>query len=84
MHACLLSCAWLFVTPWTVAHQASLSMGFSKQEYWSDVPFPVPGDLPDPGVKPVSPVLAGKSLSTAPPRKTKSNYTPITILKNKW
>ena len=46
-----------FVTPWTVAHQAPLSMGFSKQEYWSGLPFPSPGDLPDPGIEPSSPIL---------------------------
>ena len=44
-----------FVTPWTVPHQAPLSMGFSRQEYWSRFPFPPPGDLPDPGIKPMSP-----------------------------
>ena len=43
----------LFVTPQTVAHQASLSMGFSRQEYWSELPFPSPGDLPNPGTEPV-------------------------------
>ena len=42
----------LFATPWTVAYQASLSMGFSRQEYWSGLPFPSPGDLPDPGIEP--------------------------------
>ena len=47
----------LFVTPWTVAYQAPLSMGFSRQEYWSGLPFPSPGDLPNPGIKPRSPVL---------------------------
>ena len=46
----------LFVTPWTVAHQASLFMGFSRQEYWSGLPWPPPGALPDPGTEPVSPV----------------------------
>ena len=46
----------LFVTPLTVAHQAPLSMGFSKQEYWSGLPFPPPGDSPNPGIKPPSPV----------------------------
>ena len=46
----------LFATPWTVAHEASLSMGFSKPEYWSGLPCPSPGDLPDPGIEPVSPV----------------------------
>ena len=47
----------LFVTPWTVAYQAPLSMGFSIQEYWSGLPFPSPGDLPDPGIEPGSPAL---------------------------
>ena len=47
----------LFVTPWTVAYQAPPSMGFSRQEYWSGLPFPFPGDLPDPGIKPGSPAL---------------------------
>ena len=49
---CMLSCTQLFVTPWTVAHQAPLSMGFSRQENWSGLPFPLQGDLPDPGIKP--------------------------------
>ena len=44
----------LFVTPWTVAHQAPLSMGLPRQEYWSGFPFPSPGDLPNPGIKPNS------------------------------
>ena len=48
-----------FVTPWTVAHQAPPSMGFSRQEYWSGFPFPSPGDLPKPGIGPESPTLAG-------------------------
>ena len=48
-----------FVTPWTAACQAPLSMGFSRQEYWGGLPFPPPGDVPDPGIKPVSLVLAG-------------------------
>ena len=50
----MLSCVWLFATPWTVAHQAPLSMKFSRQEYWSGLPFSLPGDLPNPGVKPMS------------------------------
>ena len=49
-------------TPWTVARQAPLSMGFSRQEYWSGLPFPSPGDLPDPGIKPRSPALPADSL----------------------
>ena len=51
-----------FATPWTVARQAPLSMGFSRQERWSGLPFPPLGDLPDPGVTPVFPALAGDSL----------------------
>ena len=47
----------LFAIPWTVVYQASLSMGFSRQEYWSGLPFPSPGDLPDPGIEPRSPAL---------------------------
>ena len=54
-----LSHVWLFVTPWTIAHQAPLPMEFSRQEYWSGLPVPSPGDLPDPGVEPMSPALAG-------------------------
>ena len=53
----LLSRVWLFVTPWTVAYQAPLSMGFSRQEYWSGLPFPSPGDLPNPGIEPWSPAF---------------------------
>ena len=54
-----LSCVRLFVTPCTIACQAPLSMGFSRQEYWSGLTFPPPGDLPDPGIEPRSPALAG-------------------------
>ena len=50
----MLSCVQLFVTPWTVAHQAPLSMKFSRQEYWCGLPFPSPGDLPNPGIAPTS------------------------------
>ena len=58
----VLSCVWLFATPRTVAHQAPLSMGFPRQEYWSGLPFPPPGDLAGPGIKPVSPALQADSL----------------------
>ena len=58
-----------FVTPWTVAHQAPLSMGFPRQEYWSGVPLPSPGDLPDPRLQPESPVLAYGFFTTEPPGK---------------
>ena len=59
----------LFVTPWTVAHQAPLSIGFSRQAYWSGLPFPSPRDLPNPGVEPRSPALQADSLPLAPPGK---------------
>ena len=65
------------VTPRTVAHQAHLSMEFSREEYWSGLPFSTPGDLPDPGIKPTSPAspaLVGGFLTTAPPGK------PLTLL----
>ena len=58
-----------FVSPWTVAHQAPLSMGFSRQEYWSGVPCPPPEDLPNPGIKPWSPALQVSSLPSEPPGK---------------
>ena len=60
-------------TPWIIARQAPLSLGFSRQEYWSRLPFPPPGDLPTLGVEPVSPVfptLAGGFFTTEPPGKT--------------
>ena len=71
-HACVLIHLQLFVTLWTAAHQAPLSMEFSRQESWSRLPFPAPGDLPDPGTEPTSPVssaLAGRFFTTEPPGK---------------
>ena len=59
----------LFGTPWTVAYQAPLSMEFSRQEYWSGLPYPSPGVLPDPGIEPVSPALQADTLPSAPPGK---------------
>ena len=53
-----------FATPWTVAHRTPLSMGFPRQEYWRGLPFPSPGDLPDPGIEPESPTLAGEFFTT--------------------
>ena len=64
----LLSPVCLFATPWTVAYEASLSMGFSRQEYWRGLLLPPPGDLPHPGIKPsslVSPALAGRFFTTS-------------------
>ena len=63
MHAQLLSHVQLFATLWTVTHQTSLSMGLSRQEYYRGLPFPPPGNLPDPGIKPASPALQADSLS---------------------
>ena len=62
LHACVLSRVRLFATPWTVAHQAPLSMGFIRHEYWSRLPFPSPGDLSDPEIKPGSSALQANSL----------------------
>ena len=72
MHACMLSCFncdQLFATLWTVAHQTPLSMGFSRQEYWSGLPCCPPGDLPDPGIEPRSSALQADSLPSEPPGK---------------
>ena len=65
----LLNSIQLFATQLTVACQTPLSMGFSRQEYWSGLPFPSPGDLPHPGIIHASPVLAGGFFTTEPPRK---------------
>ena len=62
----LLSRVRLFATPWTIAKQVPLSMGFSRQEHWRGLPFPPPGDLPDPGIEPSSPALAGGFFTTEP------------------
>ena len=59
----------LFESPWTVDYQASLSMGFSRQEYWIGLPLPSPGDLPDPGIEPGSPALQADALPSEPPGK---------------
>ena len=69
---CVISHVGLSGTPWTVAHWASMSMGFSRQEHWTLLPFPPPGDLPDPGIKPASPVLAGGFFTTEPPGKPRN------------
>ena len=73
----MLSHAQLFVTPWTVASQVPLSTEFSRQEYWSGLPFPPPGDLPHPGIEPLSlafPALASRFFTTVPPRKPINFY----------
>ena len=70
--SCCLVVKWgptFFATPWNVTGQSPLSMGFLRQEYWSGLLFPSPGDLPDPGSKPVSPELAGRFFTAEPPGK---------------
>ena len=67
-----LSCVRLFVTPRPVAHQPPLFLGFFRQEYWSGLPFPPPGDLPDPGIELVSPALADGFVTTVPSGEPKS------------
>ena len=69
---CKLSPIRLFVTPRIVPHQAPLSMGFPRQEYWNGLPFPSPGDLPNPGIEPMSPTLQADSLLPEPPGKPKN------------
>ena len=73
MHAQLLSCVRLFGTPRTIANQAPLSMEFSKQDYWGGFPFPSPEDLPNPGIEPGYPALAGGFFTTEPPGKPLSS-----------
>ena len=63
----LLSRVRLFAAPWTVAYQAPRSLGFSRQEHWSGLPFPSPGDLPNPGIEPGSPTLQADALQSEPP-----------------
>ena len=75
VHVQLLGCAHLIETLETIAHQAPLSIGLSWQEYWSRLPFPPPGDLPNSGIEPASPTsptLAGRVFTTEPPRKPES------------
>ena len=69
LHAQSFSHVWLFTTQWTSAGQASLSMGFSRQEHWSGLPFPSPGDLPHPGIEPGPPALQADSVPSEPPGK---------------
>ena len=65
-----LSCVWLYATPWTVAYKTPLSMEFSRQEYWSGLPFPSPRDLSNPGIEPGSPALQADALPSEPPGKS--------------
>ena len=85
--ACVLSCVWLFATPWSITCQAFLSKEFSRQEYWSGLPFSTSGDLPDPGIEPVSlavPALAVRFVTTEPPGKHGIRYTGLNPLCVLW
>ena len=80
-----LSCIRLFATLWTVALQASPSMGFSQQEFWSGLPFPSPGDLSDPAVEPASPALQAGTLLSEPLGKPWSHhYWSYQFMSNRW
>ena len=81
----VLSRVLLFVTPWTVAHQAPLSMGFSRQEYWSGLPFSPPGGLPDPGANLhlLSPALASGVFTTVPPGSPRNRHTTVLLYESK-
>ena len=83
----LLSHVQLFGTPWTVAHQAPLSMGFSRQEYWNGLPFPSSGDLPNPGIEPRSPALQVDALTSerpGKPIKVDPNLMPGVLIRGKF
>ena len=79
----LLSRVRLFATPWTVAHQAPPSMGFSRQEYWSGLPFPSPGDLPDPGIESRSPTLQVDALTSAFTQARRATFGLTTRLRGR-
>ena len=78
-----LSCVRLFAPLWTVAYQPPPSMGFSRQEYWSGLPFPSPGDLPDPGIEPGSPAFQADALTSEPPGKSRMKQQNGTM-KQHW
>ena len=76
------SCVQLFATQWTVAHQAPLSMGFFRQESWSELPCPPSGDLPNPGIEPGSPTLQADSLPSEPRKALQKQLTPLQLGQN--
>ena len=77
MHTCSVAQSCLFETPWTVAHQVPLSMEFSRQEYWSELLFPPPGDLCDPGIEHGSPALQADALLSEPPGKFVEEWVSV-------
>ena len=74
----------LFETPWTIAYQAPPSMGFSRQEYWSGLPFPSPGDLPDPGIEPRSPAFQADALTSEPPGGSERERQISHVVTHTW
>ena len=84
MHAKLFSHVWLFATLWTVARQAPLSMGFPRQEYWSGLPCPPPGDLPNPGTEPLSPAAPELQADSLPLSHRGSPYVYISMFSRGW
>ena len=81
VHAQLLSCVWFFATPWTVECQALLSLGFFREEYWSGLPCPPPGDLPYPGIKPTSPASSALQADSLPLGHLLSFPNLLTLIK---
>ena len=79
-----LSCVWLFAIPWTRDYQAPQLLGFSRQEYWSGLPFPPPGALPDPGMEPGFPALQADSLPSEPPGLHQGIQCTLKPQKVKW
>ena len=83
--ACMLSHIWLFANPWTAARQVPLSLGLSRQEYWSGLPFPTPEDLPYSGIEPMSSVSPADRFFTAePPRKPEKTMAFVQSLSHVW
>ena len=72
----------LFATPWTIAYQAPPSMRFPRQEYWSGLPFPSPGDLPDPGIEPETPAFQADALISEPPGNKQYSGKKSTLKKD--
>ena len=84
MCVCVLSRVWLFATPWTIACQVPLFMEFSRQVYWSELPFPSPGDVPDPGIKPVSPAYPALTADSFPLGQMASQISSLCSLFCSW
>ena len=79
-----LSRVWFFATPWTVTYRAPPSMGFSRQEYWSGLPFPSPGDFPNPGIEPPSSALEAEALTSEPPWDLTLTVENLPAMQENW